>query len=72
MDESERKGGERLEEPEGAIVKHDKALADAAQAYQDAKRKADQELVTSLKKVQADVMKTGGATALAEGNAIKR
>jgi hypothetical protein len=63
--------GPKTPAAQAAIAKHVKALADAAQAYQDAKRKADQELVAALKKVQADVMKAGGANALAEGNAIQ-
>lgn len=35
------------------------------------KQRAAKELIDTLKKVQADVMKAGGAAALAEGNAIQ-
>ncbi|QOV88552.1 hypothetical protein [Humisphaera borealis] len=53
-----------------AIARHERALADATRAYEQAKQKAREELLADLKKAQADVLKTGGASALSEGNAI--
>ncbi len=70
--EEAKPAGPKSPAAQGAIAKHDKVLADAARAYQQAKAKADQDLVAELKKVQADVMKTGGAPALAEAQAIQK